>query len=83
MVFLRLEVRVFPREQVGSSPGFLRSIMKNSNEEATGPKSFAGFLLTLEKPEELTMGDLTHLIKEKWRALRPNQECVAHWMPYL
>ncbi|KAJ6093550.1 hypothetical protein N7486_008839 [Penicillium sp. IBT 16267x] len=77
MVFLRLEVRVYPREQVPSGSGFLRSMLPNKrpeSEDTNTIKSFAGFLLTLEKPEELSLGNLTYLIKQKWKALRPNSE---------
>lgn len=77
MVFLRLEVRVFPREQA-SNTGFFKSVLggqRPENDDGNAPKKpFAGFLLTLEKPEDYTMGDLTYLIKEKWKALRPEAE---------
>ncbi|KAJ5644170.1 uncharacterized protein N7484_006677 [Penicillium longicatenatum] len=77
MVFLRLEVRVYPREQIPPESGFLRSMLstkKPESEETNMIKSFAGLLLTLEKPEELSLADLTYLIKRKWKELRPNSE---------
>ncbi|KAJ5540347.1 hypothetical protein N7513_008679 [Penicillium frequentans] len=79
MVFLRLEVRVYPREQeqVPSWSGSLRSILPNKkpdSEDTNMIKSFAGLLLTVEKPEELSLADLATLIKQKWKALRPNSE---------
>ncbi|KAJ5648741.1 hypothetical protein N7490_005113 [Penicillium lividum] len=76
MVFLRLEVRVYPPEQL---PGFLRSILpgkRPESDETNKQKPFAGLLLTLEKPEDLSMGDLGRLIKQKWEAIHPNSPLV-------
>lgn len=78
MVFLRLEVKVFPREQAPSSPGLFRSLMGSNGDrardEVNAPKKFASFLLAVEKPEDLTLGDLACMILDEWRVLRPDQE---------
>ncbi|KAJ5280669.1 hypothetical protein N7478_006041 [Penicillium angulare] len=76
MVFLRLEVRVYPRES-GQNGGIFNAVLgkRPENEDSNGPKkTYAGFLLTLKTPEDYTMGDLSYLIKEKWQALRPEAE---------
>lgn len=78
MVFLRLEVKVFPREQAPSSPGLLRSLIGNNGDrardEAIAPKKFASFLLAVDKPEDTTLGDLACMILDEWHLLRPDQE---------
>lgn len=78
MVFLRLEVKVFPREQAPSSPGLFRSLIGNNSERARDedhvPKKCASFLLAIEKPETVTLGDLACLILDEWRVLRPDEE---------
>ncbi|KAJ5108199.1 hypothetical protein N7456_004874 [Penicillium angulare] len=79
MVFLRLEVRVYPRES-GQNGSIFSTVLgkRPENEDPNGPKkTYAGFLLTLKNPEEYTMGDLSYLIKEKWQALRPEAEQLA------
>lgn len=78
MVFLRLEVKVFPREQVASSPGLFRSLMGNNGDrardEAGAQKKFTSFLLAVPKPEDVTLGDLASMILDEWHVLRPDQE---------
>jgi hypothetical protein len=84
MVFLRLSVKVYPRDQLPSSSSFsLRSILGDrdrengsqpgSNSAALKP---AGFLLILDDPEAVTLGGLAGMIQTKWRKLRPNVEYV-------
>lgn len=76
MVFLRLEIRVFPREQVSPSPSLFRSLIGNNGdrEEASTGKKYVSFLLPLENPEDVTLADLAAMILDEWRMLRPDQE---------
>ncbi|KAJ5638935.1 hypothetical protein N7528_001325 [Penicillium herquei] len=74
MVFLRLEVKVFIAEQVDGSR-ILPSVFQNDfGDDGSQTSCCATFLLTLKNPEQLSMGDLAHLIKEKWNTLRPDCE---------
>ncbi|KAL1874195.1 bifunctional endoribonuclease/protein kinase ire1 [Paecilomyces lecythidis] len=81
MVFLRLTVKILPREQIQStSSSLFRSFLperkddsdKNGNGGANG--KVASFLLVLERPEEVTLGGLAGMIQAKWRKLRPDAE---------
>ncbi|KAI2852223.1 hypothetical protein CBS11350_701 [Aspergillus niger] len=84
MVFLRLRVKVYPREQVAPTPSFsFRSILgdrdRDRDDASRGTNGSSGgkpvaFLLVLEKPEDITLGGLAGLIQDKWRKLRPNAE---------
>ncbi|GIJ84787.1 hypothetical protein Asppvi_003638 [Aspergillus pseudoviridinutans] len=81
MVFLRLTVKVFPREQTQSSSSFsIRSFLGDRDRDASSQNSGptagkpASFLLVLENPEEVTMGGLAGMIREKWAKLRPSAE---------
>jgi hypothetical protein len=84
MVFLRLSVNVYPRDQLPSSSSFsLRSILGDRDREngsQSGSNSAAlkpaGFLLILDDPEDVTLGGLAGMIQTKWRKLRPNVEYV-------
>lgn len=74
MVFLRLEVKVI-RE--APNFGLLRSIEPRENhvqnEALNLQPSSTSFLLTLENPEEVTLGELAGLILDEWKTLRPDQ----------
>ena len=84
MVFLRLTVKIFPREQQPSSSSFsLRSILgdrssdredatRTTNTTSTGKP--ASFLLVLTEPQDVTLGGLAGMIRDKWVKLRPNAE---------
>ncbi|OJI86849.1 hypothetical protein ASPTUDRAFT_53952 [Aspergillus tubingensis CBS 134.48] len=84
MVFLRLRVKVYPREQVAPTPSFsFRSILGDRDRDrddasrsanGSGGGKPVAFLLVLEKPEDITLGGLAGLIQDKWRKLRPNAE---------
>ncbi|RHZ46326.1 uncharacterized protein CDV56_100739 [Aspergillus thermomutatus] len=82
MVFLRLTVKVYPREQTQSSSSFsIRSFLGDRDRDASsqgssGPTAGkpASFLLVLENPEEVTLGGLAGMIREKWAKLRPGAE---------
>ncbi|PKY04686.1 hypothetical protein P168DRAFT_326488 [Aspergillus campestris IBT 28561] len=78
MVFLRLTVKVYPREQTQSSGSFFRHLIgerDNNDSAANGAaKKPASFLLVLPDPEEITLGGLAGRIQEKWRKLRPEAE---------
>ncbi|KAJ6025067.1 hypothetical protein N7540_005864 [Penicillium herquei] len=74
MVFLRLEVKVFIAEQVNESR-ILPSVFQNEfGDDGSQTSCCATLLLMLKNPEQLSMGDLAHLIKEKWNTLRPDCE---------
>lgn len=84
MVFLRLTVKIFPREQQSSSSSFsLRSILgdRGSDREdatrasnATSAGKPASFLLVLTKPQDVSLGALAGMIRDKWVKLRPSAE---------
>jgi len=76
MVFLRLEVRVYPPEQISPTPGLLGSIMGRNerNREDLNATNFASLMLDLEKPEEVTMAELALMIVDEWRVVCPDQE---------
>ncbi|KAE8318747.1 hypothetical protein BDV41DRAFT_328796 [Aspergillus transmontanensis] len=72
MVFIRLIVKVYPREQLSRPyPTSNRKPPTTSSEHETKP---ASFLLALPNPEETSLGELARLIRSKWAKLRPNAE---------
>ncbi|KAJ1716041.1 conserved serine-rich protein [Aspergillus flavus] len=72
MVFIRLIVKVYPREQLSRPyPTPNRKPPTTSSEHETKP---ASFLLALPNPEETSLGELARLIRSKWAKLRPNAE---------
>lgn len=78
MVFLRLTVRILPRDQVAITPSSsIRSILSDPSgkEDADSSNDAAGkavsFLLVLQNSEEVTLGSLAGMIQEKWKKLRP------------
>lgn len=84
MVFLRLTVKIYPREQLQSTSSFsFRSILGDrGNDRDDANRGSAGsaagkpasFLLVLGNPEDVTLGGLAGMIQDKWRKLRPNAE---------
>ena len=60
MVFIRLTVKIFPRQQVHAT--------------SVTAKKPGIFLLPIEDPERVTLGGLVGLIQEKWRYLHPDLE---------
>ncbi|KKK18736.1 hypothetical protein ARAM_006802, partial [Aspergillus rambellii] len=63
MVFLRLTVKVYPRDQTSSSASFFRSFLgdrdrDDSNRNSVGATAGkpVSFLIVLEQPEEVTLG---------------------------
>lgn len=95
MVFLRLTVKIYPREQQlqntqWSSSFSLRSFLGDKDRAAredgdhqrsgAGPgmsasgTKFASFLLVLGEPDQVTLGALAGMIREKWAKLRPDAE---------
>ncbi|KNG87104.1 conserved serine-rich protein [Aspergillus nomiae NRRL 13137] len=68
MVFIRLIVKVYPREQL-SRP--FPTPKRKPTEPETKP---ASFLLAIPNPEAITLGQLAGLIRSKWTKLRPNAE---------
>jgi hypothetical protein len=81
MVFIRLTVKILPREQLPSTSSFsIRSLLgdrnkddadKNGNGAAGKPVSF---LIPLQDPDDVTLGALAGMIQEKWKKLRPEAE---------
>ncbi|EEQ86810.1 uncharacterized protein BDCG_01930 [Blastomyces dermatitidis ER-3] len=65
MVLLRLTVKVYPREQLG------RPSTPNQAGENEGRKSI-NFLLPVHQPERVMLGNLAHMIREKWMTLQPD-----------
>ncbi|CAG8890521.1 unnamed protein product [Penicillium egyptiacum] len=89
MVFLRLSIKVFPREQLSSSSSsswgrtFLGA-RKTTNDDcsqgsavSTTLKKPGIFLLVLEHPEEVSLGGLAGMIQEHWGKLHPELEPLA------
>jgi hypothetical protein len=82
MVFLRLTVKVYPREQTQPSNSFsFRSLLgdrerddDNRTSSSTAAGKPASFLIVLENPEDVTLGGLAGMIRAKWRKLRPGVE---------
>ncbi|RDW70692.1 uncharacterized protein DSM5745_08203 [Aspergillus mulundensis] len=85
MVFLRLTVKVFPPDQAQPSNSFsFRSLLgdrERDDASRTSSGSTAGkpasFLIVLETPEDVTLGGLAGMIREKWRKLRPGVAPLA------
>ncbi|KAL4941694.1 glycosyl hydrolase family 76-domain-containing protein [Aspergillus oleicola] len=82
MVFLRLTVKVYPRDQAPPSNTFsFRSLLGDRERDDVSRTSSsttvgkpASFLIVLENSEDVTLGGLAGMIREKWRKLRPNVE---------
>lgn len=86
MVFLRLSIKVYPREQLSSnsSSSWGRTFLgarKTTNDDSsqgsavsTTLKKPGVFLLVLEHPEEVSLGGLAGMIQEKWANLHPELE---------
>jgi hypothetical protein len=86
MVFLRLSIKVFPREQLSSSSSSswgrtLLGARKTTNDDSsqgsavsTTLKKPGVFLLVLEHPEEVSLGGLAGMIQEHWAKLHPELE---------
>ncbi|KAL4776947.1 hypothetical protein BDW60DRAFT_53159 [Aspergillus nidulans var. acristatus] len=85
MVFLRLTVKVYPREQTQPSNSFsFRSLLgdrerddDNRTSSSTAAGKPASFLIVLENPEDVTLGGLAGMIRAKWRKLRPGVEPLS------
>lgn len=86
MVFLRLSIKVYPREQLSSnsSSSWGRTFLgarKTTNDDSsqgsavsTTLKKPGVFLLVLEHPEEVSLGGLAGMIQEHWAKLHPELE---------
>ncbi|KAE8383738.1 hypothetical protein BDV26DRAFT_224 [Aspergillus bertholletiae] len=73
MVFLRLIVKVYPREQL-SRPLPTPTNKKQPNVNHEPETKPASFLLALPNPDTTSLGQLAGLIHAKWAKLRPNAE---------
>lgn len=62
MVNLKLEVRVFPRQQV------------SGREDASPGKEYVSFWLPLRTPEATNFGELASIIADEWRDIKPDEE---------
>ncbi|KAF7585637.1 hypothetical protein BBP40_010417, partial [Aspergillus hancockii] len=87
MVFLRLVVKVYPREQIPQPPSTskisstIRNLLPENNLKTDSaptpnlpPGTPVSFLLALSDPEATTLGQLASLIQSKWKKLRPHAE---------
>jgi hypothetical protein len=78
MVFLRLTVKVLPRDQLSSATSsFALPSVNGRPQDSTDSENVAAgrttkFLIPLHAPEEITLGGLAGLIQEKWQKLRPD-----------
>lgn len=61
MVLLRLTVKIPP-------PDVVQSRRRSTSNAQAKPTSF---LLVIRDPEQLTLGELTWMITDKWSKLRP------------
>ena len=61
MVLLRLTVKIPPPEVV----------QNRRRSTGTAQEKPTSFLLVIRNPEQLTLGELTWMITEKWFKLRP------------
>ncbi|KAJ5787647.1 serine-rich protein [Penicillium paradoxum] len=89
MVFLRLSIKVFPREQLApsSSSSWGRSLLggrKSVTDESsqgsaasTAVKKPGLFLLVLEQPQDVSLGGLAGMIQEHWGKLHPELEPLS------
>ncbi|KLJ09872.1 hypothetical protein EMPG_14707 [Blastomyces silverae] len=64
MVLLRLTVKVYPREQLGQSS---TPDQAGDNDD----RKSINFLLLVHHPEQVMLGNLAHMIREKWMTLKP------------
>ncbi|KAJ6008787.1 hypothetical protein N7522_003803 [Penicillium canescens] len=86
MVFLRLSVKVFPRDQLASNSSsswgrslpFTRKSVNDDSSQASAASATSKkpgiFLLVLEKPEDVTLGGLAGMIQDHWAKLHPDLE---------
>ena len=86
MVFLRLSVKVFPRDQLASNSSsswgrslpFTRKSVNDDSSQGSAASSTSKkpgiFLLVLEKPEDVTLGGLAGMIQDHWGKLHPDLE---------
>lgn len=72
MVFLRLTVKVLPRERPASAWQQNGDTGIATANASTG-KTIA-FLVPIPDPDNVSLGALGGLIQEKWKKLRPNAE---------
>ncbi|RAL11972.1 uncharacterized protein BO97DRAFT_443383 [Aspergillus homomorphus CBS 101889] len=74
MVLLRLGVKVFSREQLqGASSSTDRDGLGRAKPQFRD-REIDSFLVVLDSPEETNLGELAHIICEKWKKRRPNAE---------
>ncbi|KAJ5141046.1 hypothetical protein N7526_002041 [Penicillium atrosanguineum] len=79
MVNLKLEVRVFPRQQTTSRSRF-PTLIANDERGIADPspwKEYISFWLPLKDPEGTSFGELCSIITDKWRSIKPDEEPLA------
>jgi hypothetical protein len=86
MVFLRLSIKVFPREQLSTNSSSVWDRISLGGRKSTADDSSQGstpsaalkkpgvFLLVLKKPEDVSLGGLAGMIQEHWAKLHPELE---------
>lgn len=72
MVFLRLTVKVLPREL--PKPAWQRNGDTDNAADDTPVGKTITFLVPVPDPESVSLGALAGLIQEKWKKLRPTAE---------
>jgi hypothetical protein len=72
MVFLRLTVKVLPRER--PRPAWQPNGDTDDASANTPTGKTIAFLVPVRDPESVSLGALGGLIQEKWKKLRPNAE---------
>jgi hypothetical protein len=76
MVFLRLTVKVLPRE---GHPSTISDHDTNGvTENGATPGKPITFLVPVENPEEVTLGGFAGLIQDMWFRLRPHAGYVCY-----
>ncbi|KAJ5670834.1 uncharacterized protein N7477_006197 [Penicillium maclennaniae] len=79
MVNLKLEVRVFPRQQITSQSQFpaVNGSDERSPTDVSPWKEYISFWLPLKDPEGTSFGELCSIITDKWRIVKPDEDPLA------
>lgn len=74
MVFLRLTIKVLPRERLSNGTSIERDKDAGAGVNGVPSGKTITFLVPVADPEHVTLGALAGLIQNKWSQLRPNAE---------